>query len=397
METKDVIRNPVLLKIDLMIKGVKLPAALYKRMVEENNPLLFEGLDLEMEDGIQTRVPYHDAVSVQSPYALESTMDAISACGYRVPVRVVEHAALSRKKTSGGVMMSAIAHVSGKYLAVTPGRSCGFFGQKLQCAFCTAPGITGGTSGPVGVDDVLETIREVYKTEKPSVIVLSIDDMRADDAGVRIAERYLRAMHRHFNVMVILEIAPPKDPGWIETAYGAGADAICLNLDVFDERLFERICPGKAADDGRQRYMRALNYASGIFPNGTVFTHLIIGMEPLESTINGIEYLASAGIAPILSIFRPVLPSMMQYYIPLSVEEMLVVYKAVHCSLKRHGISSSWAKHMGFAVTPAETKLLSCKNGLKRKINLAIENSDVVDTIKAGMLRMRRSLRVKEV
>ncbi|MCL4557367.1 MAG: hypothetical protein M1491_01790, partial [Deltaproteobacteria bacterium] len=396
-EIEDIVKDPVFLKLDLMIKGIKLPVFLQKRLNGESDFSAIEGIEIELRKGIKVKAPYNDRIAINSPYTLDSDMRAILAGGYSIPIRVMEPIRLTGKKTSSGMAMSSIAHLYDKYLAITPSLACGYFGERLGCIFCPSYGTARDGADVAGTDDVLETIRTVYRIQKPSAILLSIGAMKAEDAGMGFAEKYLRAIHKHFNVMTILEISPPRDTGWIETAYGAGADAICFNIDIFDEKLFAELCPGKAEDNGRHLYMRALSHASGFFPMGTVMTHLIVGIEPLESTIEGIEYLASNGIVPILSVFRPVNTSMMKYYTPLSVEELLPVYKAVHCSLRRHSIPAVWTKYMGFAITPAEARLFACRSRIKRRLNVMVENSGLIDTAKAGMLRMRRSLRVREV
>jgi len=42
-----------------------------------------------------------------------------------------------------------------------------------------------------------------------------------------------------------------------------------------------------------------------IFPNGTVASHLIVGLEPFGSTIKGVDYLTRIGVIPILPVYRP--------------------------------------------------------------------------------------------
>ena len=38
---------------------------------------------------------------------------------------------------------------------------------------------------------------------------------------------------------------------------------------------------------GRERYYEALAYAASIFPSGTVWSELVLGVEPIESTRRG--------------------------------------------------------------------------------------------------------------
>ena len=74
-----------------------------------------------------------------------------------------------------------------------------------------------------------------------------------------------------------------------------GADSVLYNLEIFDKGLFEIICPGRSELIGRKRYLDALEYAASIFPNGTVASHLIVGLEPPGSTIKGVDFLTTDG------------------------------------------------------------------------------------------------------
>ncbi len=397
MDINKILSNPVSLKLDIMLRGIRVDRVLLDLLSKSNYIFTVEGIELELKNGIKVRAPYLDKISRRSPYMLDYESKEIVVDEQRVPVKLTGDFQINEKKTSNNILMSRIANLYGKYLAITPTPSCGFFGERLACAFCPAVEDEQKQGSPVSVEDVLETIREIYKTEKPSIILLSIGDMGTEDGGIEFAEQYIKAIHKYFNVMIMLEVSPPKYPEWIDTAYGAGADAICFNIDIFDQRLFNELCPGKAKDNGRERYFNALKYATGIYPQGTVLTHLILGIEPVESTIAGIQYLTSIGVVPILSVFRPVNKSMMEYFVNLSIEEILPVYTSLYCSMRKNRIPFTWTKHLGFAITPLEASIFNCRNDLKNKMALMLEGSTAIDSIRAGMLRIRRSLRVKEL
>jgi hypothetical protein len=42
-----------------------------------------------------------------------------------------------------------------------------------------------------------------------------------------------------------------------------------------------------------------------VFPSGTVWTDVVLGLEPAESTIEGIEALARLGVVPVLAVHHP--------------------------------------------------------------------------------------------
>jgi biotin synthase-like enzyme len=77
-----------------------------------------------------------------------------------------------------------------------------------------------------------------------------------------------------------------------------------MNIEVFDETLFKRICPGKDQLYGRRRLLQALEHAASVVSGMRVHSILIAGLEPVESTISGIRYLASIGVTPIINVFH---------------------------------------------------------------------------------------------
>ena len=108
-------------------------------------------------------------------------------------------------------------------------------------------------------------------------------------------------------------LPPERLPGFKE----AGADGVCFNLEVWDRDVWERVCPGKARFIGREMWEESLVEAVGVFGEGNVFSAFVIGAEmvlddaladpddAMQSNIEGMQWLISRGIHPILSLFWP--------------------------------------------------------------------------------------------
>jgi hypothetical protein len=97
----------------------------------------------------------------------------------------------------------------------------------------------------------------------------------------------------------------------------AGADGVCFNLEIWDRRVWQRVCPGKAEFLGREMWEHSLIEAVRVFGVGNVYSAFVIGAEmalddaladpqaALESNLEGVHWLLSRGIHPILSLFWP--------------------------------------------------------------------------------------------
>ncbi len=101
-------------------------------------------------------------------------------------------------------------------------------------------------------------------------------------------------------------IGAPSDFGVLHKYREAGFTNISHNLEVWDRNLFAAICPGKEKRNGGwQHWVASLEYAVNVFGKGNVHTNIVGGLAPLQSTLEGIEYLASKGIVCHFSAFRP--------------------------------------------------------------------------------------------
>jgi len=90
----------------------------------------------------------------------------------------------------------------------------------------------------------------------------------------------------------------------------AGANVVSHNLEVWDPRLFQIICPGKERSIGRDEWLRRLLEAVSIFGEGHVQSTFVMGVEmarpfgfreveeAIESTAGGFDFLMAHGVIP---------------------------------------------------------------------------------------------------
>ncbi|MCA9540304.1 MAG: hypothetical protein KC620_15505, partial [Myxococcales bacterium] len=93
-----------------------------------------------------------------------------------------------------------------------------------------------------------------------------------------------------------------------------GVRGACFNLEVWDPKQFARICPGKHAIVGRDRWLQSLDEAVEIFGDQNVMSAFVGGAElegdgaftdpqqALDSVIDSGETLIPRGIQPVYSL-----------------------------------------------------------------------------------------------
>ena len=100
-------------------------------------------------------------------------------------------------------------------------------------------------------------------------------------------------------------IGAPVDFSILYKYKEAGFKNISHNMEVWDKNIFAAICPGKEKrNSGWQHWVDSLEYAVDIFGKGNVHSNIVGGLAPLDSTLEGIEYLASKGIVCHFSVFH---------------------------------------------------------------------------------------------
>ncbi len=101
-------------------------------------------------------------------------------------------------------------------------------------------------------------------------------------------------------------IGAPADLNVLPKYKEAGYSTVSTNIEVWDKNIFAAMCPGKEKRNGGwQHWVDTLLASVEVFGRGNVHSTIVGGLEPVESTLAGIEFLASRGVVCHFSSFRP--------------------------------------------------------------------------------------------
>lgn len=407
-----ILANPGLLKLELMMRGLRVPQHVRDRLNGDfgvTGHALFGSagdVDLVLPGGTWASVPIIGGLMATTPYALECVDDAFTirvdrdqTLTCRVEVR--RPSSFFSHSTSTGIPYGKIGTVHGPYLALSPTNRCVFLTDADRCRFCGV-GQDGDTHAGVPVDDVLEAIR-VARAENPiDMVYLSVGHLGTPDGGVRFLEPYVAAIKKHFDILVAVDALPPKDDGWIDRTYAMGVDAVSYNLEIFDPQRFERICPGPAREMGRARFLEALAYAATVFPSGGVTCHLIVGLEPLESTHAGITALTELGVLPVLPIYRPFKGRDMRGDAGLelfepSLDELIALHTHLYTAVRAKKLSLNLVRDIAIVTTPLEGRFFANDDSVWTSLQVRVMGSRVGRRTSTVLSDLRRHLRVRRV
>ncbi len=257
--------------------------------------------------------------------------------------------AFFRKKTSRGTpMIKVISSKVPNRISINIFTYCQFFREKLPCKYCSY--MANGSFSrrkdeihtPESLEDIYETVNEILEEEGKwtNINLISGSDPRGmhQSGAYRGNSPYENEVNEYIKVLKTLQrcFATQRIPAVnrngspshqtvqgslpvnaIASAFPreqqlrlkeAGLAVYISNIEVWDKKLFEWICPGKAKYFGRQYWIDSILSAVEIFGRGNVSTQLVAGAElaepygfkemdeALASNLEGVEFFARNGV-----------------------------------------------------------------------------------------------------
>jgi hypothetical protein len=391
------------LKLDLAIRGARLDEALRGngelfRVPSVRDPVA-RSIEVVLPEGVSVCLPVGERFTETSPYLLTLDGDAFVIVGerQRYDVRIVPQPLYYTQTTAAGLPMWRVGTAYGGYIAINPATGCAFMPLGVPCRFCDVATRAVERDEPLPVADVIETVRAAFAEGAVEFVYLHIGYIEGEDAGIRFLEPYIDAIKRHFDTLVAVQIQPPKNDRWIDRTYAMGVDALSYSIEIHDAEILHRHCAGRTVHVGRERYYEALAYAATIFPSGTVWSDLIVGLEPAESTIAGIDALVGTGVLPVLSLFRPLDDTELRDHPLPDAGEVAPVFAHLFHTVRRARINMNWVRDLSFAVTPFEARFFA-DDAERAAVTVHPFYRSRLGTLAARNLsRLRRRLRVRKV
>lgn len=212
------------------------------------------------------------------------------------------------RTTDGAFMRTVAADYGYGALFVAYSNECSLKDKGLDCLFCNinatkdiygeAQHITWKTPRQVG-----ETAAVGYAQGFDHITISGgfIPERREVEYYIDVAEAIQEYTGlQDFNGTAC--IGAPEDLDIIDKYKEAGFSTIATNLEVWDERLFDVICPGKAQlCGGRQHWLDAIKQEIDIFGKYKVRSTFVSGLEPKEILLEGLEYLTELGVVVCVS------------------------------------------------------------------------------------------------
>jgi hypothetical protein len=320
-------------------------------------------------------LPYDLYVDVRynpdSPFKVHASENAIillknnkEVCEVRWPTRPDFYG----KKTRSGEPMKKVASMRGDCgLRVCFDNACNYFAKGEECKFCNiVPARQRNRDHVVTIKEA----EDVYDVVKEAIIDnhicphLAMTAGAAKDDGLgnlpKILEK-LKPLLEKRNFPIVTAITATRNKAETEYLCSLGISSVAFNLEIWDEKLFQEICPGKTRRVGRERWIESLKEARDLLKPARALSSFVVGLEPKESVLEGIEYLSSEGIWPIMSPFIPMVETAYEGKQPPDADWLWGVHEKatdiIYKNLPDAFCDEIWDGDIGICPTCTTTKL----------------------------------------
>jgi hypothetical protein len=316
----------------------------------------------------------------------------------RTAVRCLKRPSFYDRQTSSGQTMNRIGHVFGSVLVIGGSAACSYGIRGNGCRFCRVGSRVGAEdSFAFSTTDVVEVVGAALAEGAARFVLFNTGYFEPEDGGLAALGPLVRAVKRQCNVSVGVQSHPPQSLRWIDRIYALGVDAISFSLEVHEPAALELHYPGRARYLGRSRYLKALRYAATIFPRGTVWSEIVVGLEPIESTRSAIDNLVSIGVLPALAPYREGARPQMWAIDPPSFEALLPLYAHLYAAAHSARIPLSRLPSLSFLISPLEARFFAQTDARSAVARQNFHQTRIGAFATRHLARLRRHLRVRQV
>ena len=340
-----------LIKFEILASGLKVSDRAGQFVAHAKGPIRTRsgasgGLDIILPHHVHVNSPVNKQVSSQSQLWLDVDDDGAfvikrdrqTLCKAQLQP-VPKYYTLT---TSDGVPMVKVGQLcSGdRFCYGMTGPYCFFWKADRRCKFCSIGLNKDRDAARKTTGQMLEALAAAI--EDPLVpakhVLLGGGTPNAKDMGAVLAAELCEAIKKRFDLSCYVMICAPLKNEYIDLMWRAGVDELGMNLEFYSDSAWEQFIPGKAKYIGKKRYIEALEYAVSRFGPINTRSILIVGLEDPEYTIEGAELLASMGVMPILSPFRPLERAELENRRGFNHKTYFDIYSEVHTRSMRYGI-----------------------------------------------------------
>ena len=218
---------------------------------------------------------------------------------------------------------------------------CSHFSKGEQCLFCNLVS-TSDTYDSVlkkkDTEDIGEVACAAFSEGNVNHILLT-GGCFSRKKEIELVTDILESIRKHTSFDRIpgtILPSPAKEEDEIKRYYDTGIKAIGFSMEIWDDKLFQAICPGKSKSTSHDEFVNSIENAVRIFGEGNVYGVFVMGLEPSKTFLEGVREITGLGANVVPFVWSPNPGSILEghraptskWYIDTILEASDIVYRA---------------------------------------------------------------------
>jgi hypothetical protein len=318
------------IKAELLVEGIRAnPPALAKvgKKYKEQNHGLF-GWDFEDHVGMALPDDFvlPDGTVVQfrksskSPYEVALKGDnlvLLKGEEEKCAVRWIPRPTYYGKVTQSGNEMVKVGQVGGEdCLFFCYQNYCSHFAKHQQCLFCNLVS-TSDTYDSVmkkkETDDIGEVAKAAFSEGKVKHVLLT-GGCFSHEREIAVVSDILKSIREHTGLDHVpgTVLPSPAKGDDIKRYHQTGIGAIGFSMEIWDERMYRAVCPGKSSGTSHDEFVRSIELAVRVFGEGNVYAVFVMGIESKNTFLEGVRTISAIGANVVPFVWSPNPGSLME-------------------------------------------------------------------------------------
>lgn len=340
-----------MIKFALLAKGAQLSKSAHQALIDAKKPVrarsgVSGGLDVVMPHNVYVNVPVGETFARNSDILLDYADGRFIIRRNDddlAPIDLLPIPQYYGKKTADGSedMVRIGQMCSGdRFCYGMTGPGCYFWKRDKRCKFCSIGDNYNADASRKKARHLLEVLDHAINdpVHPAKHVLLGGGTPLGEDMGAVLASSLCRAIKARFDISVYIMIAAPLKNKYIDMLCDAGVDELGMNLEFWSDAAWKEYIPGKNKEIGKKRYLEALEYSVRKIGPINTRTIFVAGLEEPTHTIEGANMVASMGIMPIISPFRPLDGTMLEHARGFDAETYYEIFDGVNVEALKHEI-----------------------------------------------------------
>jgi hypothetical protein len=291
------------------------------------------GVTLQVEGGVYVNAPFDEwycgSSETRLDYHVTSDSFSVSHNDATLAVRVLPLPGYLTTRDEFGRLVTDVAMSHADRLRLSPIDGC-----ALDCQFCD---MAGKRYVKRPAEQILAAMKIALDDRQLPVAHILISGGTPIASDFAYLDEICVSVATSTALPVDVMAVPRPDAAWIDRLAAAGISGFAINLELYGDAAAKYTRRKRRSElttfDSNLR--RAVEVTGG---RGRVRSLLVAGLEPIEDTVRGVEFIARTGADPVLSPFRPAPGTPLAETAPPSADFMWRLYSEALEITERHGV-----------------------------------------------------------